>query len=382
MSYVDRVSPETKILNLPGAFDLEGGGRLEGLEVAYRSWGRLGPEGDNAVLVCHALTGSADVDEWWTEVLGPGRALDPECDFVVATNVLGGCYGTTGPGTPTPGCPEGLGPDFPTLTIRDQVRCQALLLQALGVRRLRLVVGGSMGGMQALEWAVTEPLPVDSVAALGTPPSHSPWAIGLGEAQRQAIQGDPAWKEGRYLPSAPPVKGLALARAVAMCSYRSPESFDLRFQREQTTSGEFQVESYLRYQGEKLGTRFDANSYLTLSRAMDSHDLARGRLGLDGGPGGKLGRGLDGDLEEVLAGIRPRVLLVGIRSDVLYTAPEIEGLARGIPGAELAWIDSPHGHDSFLMEVEEVSEILSSFRSRLAHQSPEPAAERRVQQCA
>ena len=366
MSFLRQVSPDTKVLKRPGPFGLEGGGRLEEPEVGYRSWGSLSPHGDNAVLVCHALTGSADVDEWWTEVLGPGRALDPDQDFVVASNVLGGCYGTTGPGTTPPSSPDTLGPDFPSVTIRDQVRFQALLLEALGVRRLRLVAGGSMGGMQALEWAVTEPLPVDSVVALGAPPRHSPWAIGLGETQRQAIQGDPAWKGGRYHPSAPPLKGLAVARMVAMCSYRSPGSFDLRFQRDRTPAGDFQVESYLRYQGEKLGGRFDANSYLTLSRAMDSHDLARGRGGLD----------------EVLAGIRPRVLLVGIPSDVLYTASEVEALAQGIPESELAWIDSPHGHDAFLMELEEVSEILSSFRSGIAHQSHGPALARRVQQCA
>jgi homoserine O-acetyltransferase len=366
MSYQRFVSPETKTYRLPGGFHLEGGGNLEGVEVAYRSWGNLNLEADNAVLVCHALTGSADVDGWWGGALGPGLGLDPESDYVVAANVLGGCYGTTGPSTPAPGFPQGRGPDFPEVTIRDQVRLQAALLNGLGVRRLRLVVGGSMGGMQALEWGVAEPLPVDAVAALGAPACHSPWAIGLAETQREIIQGDPAWNGGRYSVEAPPRSGLAAARMLAMCSYRSPGSFGCRFQREKADNGAFQVESYLRYQGEKLADRFDANSYLAISRAMDTHDLARGR----------------GSLRAALRRIRARVLLVGIPSDVLYTPQEVEELARGIPGSELAWIESPHGHDAFLMELDEVSEILRAFRGRVDPPLVLVSEEERVEQCA
>jgi homoserine O-acetyltransferase len=366
MSYTRFVSSETKTFRLPGAFDLEGGERLEGVEVAYRSWGSLSLEADNAVLVCHALSGSADVDGWWSGVVGPGRGLDPEHDYVVAANVLGGCYGTTGPSTPAPGFPNGRGPEFPDVTIRDQVRLQAALLRGLGVRRLRLVVGGSMGGMQALEWGVTEPLPVDAVAALGAPARHSPWAIGLAETQRKAIETDLAWKGGRYDSGAPPKSGLAAARMLAMCSYRSPGSFRRRFRRERAATGAFQVESYLRYQGEKLADRFDANSYLVITRAMDTHDLARGR----------------GSLEGILQGIRPKVLLVGIPSDVLYTPEEVEELAEGIPGSELAWIESPHGHDAFLMELDEVSEILRAFRARAGLSVSLVSEEGRVERCA
>lgn len=347
MSFRHFISPETRSLDLDGPFHLEEGGVLQGVRVAYRSWGSLNPAGDNAVLVCHALTGSADVDEWWQGVLGPGRALDPDQDFVVSSNVLGGCYGTTGPGSPLPGFPRGMGPEFPHVTIRDQVRLQALLLDALGVRRLSLVVGGSMGGMQALEWAVMKPLPVGAAAVIGAPGRHSPWAIGLGELQRRAIREDPDWRGGRYDAQRPPLKGMALARGVAMCSYRSPGSFGLRFSRDRAPDGEFQVESYLRYQGSKLGARFDANSYLVLSRAMDTHDLARAR----------------GEMASVLNGIQPRTLVVGISSDILYLPEELEELAAGIPGGELVWIGSPHGHDAFLMEQEELSGILAAFRS-------------------
>lgn len=376
MTYKTYVSLQTQTLTLPESLDLEGGGTLEGVKVAYRSWGTLNPAGDNAVLVCHALTGSADVDDWWAGVLGPGKALDPETDFVVATNVLGGCYGTTGPSHP--GEHKFRGADFPSLTVRDQVRAQAEALKALNVRGLRLVVGGSMGGMQALEWGAMEPLPVEAVSAIGTPAQHHPWAVGLAHAQRQAIRSDPAWKGGHYPPDDPPKEGLAVARIIAMCSYRSPESFHLRFRREEARDGSFQVESYLRYQGGKLGDRFDANSYLTLTHAMDTHDLARGR----------------GSLSGVLAGLRPSVHLIGIRSDVLYPPQEVRELAQGIPGASLTWLDSPHGHDAFLIEQDEVNQRIRSFRSALPQRrrkrpvtpsipaSPTETAERRAARCA
>lgn len=368
MSVKTFVSKQTRLLILPDSLALEGGGRIEGVKVAVRSWGRLNPAGDNAILVCHALTGSADVDDWWEKLLGPGRALDPEKDFIVATNVLGGCYGSTGPGDNHLGTairplqPGDAPPDssttpqssFPSITIRDQVAAQARALQELGVRGLELVIGGSMGGMQALEWGIIEPLPVRAVAAIGTPASHSPWAMGLADAQRAAIRSDPAWKDGKYDPGKPPRKGLAIARMIAMCTYRSPGSFKLRFDREKHPAGHFQVENYLRYQGKKLGDRFDPNSYLTLTEAMDTHDLARDR----------------GSLGEVLEGYRPEVLVVGIPSDVLYTSEEIQELAAGIPQAELAWIDSPHGHDAFLMEQDTLCELVRGFRHRLKGTQP------------
>ena len=350
MSFLAQVSPETRFWRVSGPLPLEGGGVLDEVQVGYRSWGRLDSEGANAVLVCHALTGSADVDEWWAGVLGPGRALDPESDYIVAANVLGGCYGTTGPGSLPPKGRSSYGPEFPDITIRDMVQLQALLLEGLGVRRLRMVVGGSMGGMQAQEWAVLQPLPVESVAILGAPARHSAWAVGLGAAQRSAIRNDRAWMDGRYPANDPPRDGLALARMIAMCTYRSPESFGIRFQRERRSDGSFQVESYLSHQGEKLVNRFDANSYLTITRAMDTHDLARGR----------------GALEAVLDGIEVPALILGIRSDVLYLPEELEALAAGLPRAELRWIESPHGHDAFLLEQDQVSQAILRFRQRLA----------------
>ena len=347
MSQNTFVSSKTRLLSLPETLTLEGGSRLQNVKVAVRTWGRLNPAGDNGILVCHALTGSADVDDWWGGLLGRGRALDPERDFIVATNVLGGCYGSTGPRP---------GRTFPSITIRDQVSVQARALEILEVRALDLVIGGSMGGMHALEWGALEPLPVRAVAVIGTPAAHSPWAVGLADAQRQAIRSDPGWNGGTYDPNHPPAQGLAIARMIAMCTYRSFRSFNLRFRREKHPEGHFQVENYLRYQGRKLGGRFDPNTYLTLTEAMDTHDLARER----------------GPMDEVLRSYRPEALIVGIPSDVLYTPEEIRELALGIPQAELAWIDSPHGHDAFLMDQETLNGLVRNFRNRLAtiHESP------------
>jgi homoserine O-acetyltransferase len=346
MTYLHQVSQETRSLRLPVPLHLESGDVLDDVTVAYRTWGRLNSTKDNAVLVCHALTGSADVDGWWSDLLGPGRALDPNRDFVVATNVLGGCYGTSGPSGPAGPSGKAPGPDFPSITIRDQVQAQAQALRALGVEGMDLVVGGSMGGMQALEWAAMEPLPVSAVSAIGTPARHHPWAMGLAETQRQAIRADPAWKGGRYENRNPPEAGLATARMVALCSYRSPGSFHLRFERDVHPEGGFQVGSYLRYQGQKLSSRFDANSYLVLTEAMDTHDLARGR----------------GTLGEALAGLRPRIQILGIQSDVLYPPHEIQELAEGIPDGTVGWIDSPHGHDAFLIEQDQVDSAVRGFR--------------------
>jgi homoserine O-acetyltransferase len=366
MNGMDAISPGTRRLVLDGPVFLEGGGKLEQVEVAYRSWGRLDPAGDNAVLVCHALTGSADADAWWAGLFGRRGALDPDSDFVVASNVLGGCYGTTGPLTPRPEGDGVHGARFPEVTIRDQVAVQARLLTALNVRKVRLVIGGSMGGMHALEWAVAPPLPLEAAVAVGAPARHSAWAVGLAEIQRSAVRSDPDWKAGLYPPGEGPRGGLAVARMVAMSSYRSPASFELRFGREQHPGGQFQVESYLAHQGQKLVDRFDANTYLTLTRAMDSHDLGRGR----------------GGVKSALAGVRIPTLLVGIRTDVLYLPREIEELARGIPGSELAWIESPHGHDAFLIEQDQVSDLVRGFRNRVSGPAPSAAPEGRAGRCA
>ena len=309
---------------VPGVFPLEGGGTLRDIEVEARTWGRFSGE---ATLICHALTGSADADEWWKGLFGTGRLFDPSDSFIVATNVLGSCYGTTGPTS----APE-LG-KFPRVTIRDMVHLQKLALDQLGVTHLNLVIGGSMGGMQALEWAVLYPAFVTTIVPIGVGSAQSAWAIGISEAQRSAIA-----------TAAVPSQGLATARMIAMCSYRSPASFESRFGRE-SDDDSFTAQTYLRYQGERLVERFDADTYLTLLDAMDSHDLGRGR----------------GPREAILNRIKHRTLVVGISTDMLYPVAETRMLAASIPNAEFAVLDSPNGHDAFLIETAKLERTVTQF---------------------
>jgi homoserine O-acetyltransferase len=342
------MSPETRSFTLPGPLDLELGGRLERVDVGYRTWGTLDADGGNAVVVCHALTGSADAELWWTRMFGPGRALDPSRDFVVCSNILGSCYGTTGPTSIDPSTGRPYLGTFPEITLRDMVRVQHALATALGVRRIRMVIGGSLGGMQVLEWGLLYPELVESLVFIASTARHSAWCIGLSEAQRQAIFADPRWNGGRYDPEHPPAAGLAAARMMAMLSYRSQPSFEMRFGRRAQTEEQFAVESYLRYQGQQLVDRFDAATYVTLTRAMDTHDVSRGR----------------GDFEDVLRSIRQPTLVVSIDSDVLYWPWEQREVAALAPHARLAVMDSPHGHDAFLIDVARLSDMVADFRGR------------------
>lgn len=331
----------TELWRCPHPLPLESGAVLPELVLAYRTWGRLNPAGDNAVLVCHALTGSADVDQWWPGVLGPGRALDPTRDFVVCSNVLGSCYGSTGPAALDPATGKPWGSSFPEVTVRDMVRAQALLLEQLGVRRLALVVGGSLGGMQVLEWEASYPERVAAAVPIATAGRASAWCIAFSEAQRAALEaaGDAA-------------AGLAVARMIAMCSYRSPVELEARFGR--AMAGRcFAVQSYLRHHGAKLVARFDVHAYRVLLRAMDTHDLGRGR----------------GEYAEVLRRITVPTLVVSISSDVLFLPAEQEELARLMPCAELVTLPSTHGHDGFLADQGEVNDVLVAFRRAAVRQA-------------
>jgi len=348
MSQKRHPGSETRFLTLPEPVTLESGAILPQVTVAYRTWGRLDPAGDNAVLVCHALTGSADVDQWWPGLMGPGKALDPARDYVVCSNVLGGCYGSTGPTSLSPLTGKRYGAGFPAVTVRDLVHVQAALLDQLGVDQLALVLGGSLGGMQALEWAALYPERVQRIAALSVSARQSPWCIGQSEAQRHALYADTRWKGGDYDPAEPPAHGLAAARMAAMLSYRHWDEFAVRFGREQATDGCFQVESWLKHHGEKFVARFDAASYVALTRIMDSHDLGRGR----------------GGYARALAALRMPLLVVGSTSDVLYLPDEQRELAWHVSGAELAWLDSPHGHDAFLIETPTLDALIRDFRRR------------------
>ena len=314
----------TLSFRLPFPLILESGGVLDDVRIAFRVWGKLDASASNAVLVCHALTGNADADEWWEPLIGEGRALDPATDFIVCSNILGSCYGSTGP--------SAYGPEFPRITVRDIVAVQRALVRHLGIRRLRLVIGGSFGGMQALEWPLAAPDLVESLAVIATSGRHSPWTIAWSEAQRQAIALDP-------------IRGLAVARMIAMSTYRSHGSYQARFARDRDADA-FRVETWLRSHGEKLVRRFDANTYVCLTEAMDSHDVARGR----------------GSYEEVLGSIRQPTLIVSIDSDVLYPPAEQEELAMLIPNATLRTIRSQHGHDGFLIDAAAIGDAVLDWR--------------------
>jgi homoserine O-acetyltransferase len=326
---------------LSAPFTVESGAVLPRVSVAYQTWGTLSPTRDNAVLVCHALTGSADVSDWWGALIGSEGALDPNSDFIVCSNVLGSCYGTTGPGSPEWDAVFGAHPEAPAVTIRDVVHVQHHLLTALGIRRLRLVIGGSMGGMQALEWALLYPEMVDAIAVLAAPAVHAPWAVALAEAQRQAIVTDAEWPHGRA------ARGLATARMMGMISYRSAQAFEARFAAGRHDASQPNVAGWLHRHGEKLVNRFDARAYVTLTHVLDSHDVGRGR----------------GGVAAALAQLTQPALVVGIDTDILYPPHEMQALADALPNGELFWLTSPHGHDAFLIEQDIVLRAVGEFRA-------------------
>ncbi len=333
-----------------GSFEVEAGVTLAGVRVAYRTWGTLNEARDNAVLVGHALTADHNADLWWGEAIGPGRGIDTDRWFVVCANVLGSCYGTTGPTDPHPERPGPWGADFPRVTIRDIVALQHRLIDHIGIEQLALVVGGSMGGMQVLEWALMFPDRVCAIAPISVGAYHSPWCIATSEAQRQAIFADANWRDGRYDPAQPPTAGLAVARQIAIVSYRSPPSFREKFGRRQAhgsnaADGLFDVESYLRHQGNALVERFDAATYVALTYAMDSHDVGRDRA----------------DIPDVLGKLDVPTLVIGISSDTLYPVGEQHILADLIPDARYEELDVPHGHDGFLIEHQAVAGLVGAF---------------------
>jgi homoserine O-acetyltransferase len=361
---------ETKNVQLfseSNPLQMDCGEKLSPVTIAYETYGELNVARDNAILVCHALTGSAHAagylsDDpksagWWDSFIGQGKTLDTRKYFVISSNFLGGCYGTTGSISVNPKTGKPYGVTFPQMTVRDMVRVQKALIDFLGVKQLRTVIGGSLGGMQVLEWGVLYPEMVRSLTPIATASQHSPWCIGLNDIARQAIMNDPAWREGDYYEFGQPEKGLSLARQVAMVSYRSDVSFLERFQRDRIKfnghstktrfdgNNFFQIESYLRYQGKKLVDRFDANTYIYVSRAMDLHDIAYER----------------GTINEVLAAVRIPTLCVGISTDVLYPIHEQKTLASQLPRSVYREINSPFGHDAFLIEYEQLGKIVREF---------------------
>lgn len=332
-------------ITLKNLFTTESGRTLPQPVVSYQTWGDLNETGDNAVLLCHALTGNTNANEWFSGLFGKGKTLDPAKQFIICPNVLGSCYGTTGPGSINPETGKAYQFDFPKVTVRDAVQLHQRVLDHLGVRQLELVIGGSLGGMQALEFSIMDDRAQKAIF-IGMGKAHRPWQIGISETQRQAIYNDPNWNGGYYDNSQPPVRGLAIARMIAMNSYRSPQDFDAKFGRKyQDGSDLFQVESYLNYQGKKLSTRFDAVSYVRLTQMMDSHNIARNRT----------------SCLAALADVDIPVLVAGINSDWLYPASEQKELAGLLPNGTYAEITSPHGHDAFLIEFGQMNKLFTSF---------------------
>ncbi len=355
----------------PDSFMLESGVPFGPITVNYQTYGTLNRNKDNAIYLAHALTGGSIVGAppapdkgkgWWEPLVGPGKAFDTDRYFIICSNVLGGCYGSTGPASlnlPT-GKPYGM--KFPVVTIRDMVRVQKALLDHLGIEELFAVVGGSMGGMQALEWAITYPRKVRKVIAIACSGRLSPLGIAFNQAGRKAIMSDPAWQDGMYHGSDFPHKGLCLARIISTITYRSNESFENRFGRTLQHEGkgnpfafpeQFAVESYLQHQGEKITHRFDPNTYLYLTKAMDLHDLGRGYT----------------SFQTALKRYQGTVFLIGINTDILFYPGEVGGLAvemrRCGVDARYKELRSPHGHDSFLIEFQAMESLISEYLSQL-----------------
>jgi homoserine O-acetyltransferase len=362
----------TPFVTFEDGMALDCGARLERLTVAYRAYGTLNAQRSNAVLVCHALTGDQYVaerhpvtgkDGWWDIVVGPGKPVDTDRYFVIGANVLGGCMGSTGPRSTRN---DGIGPwgtDFPPVTIRDMIRAQKRLIDYLGIRRLFAVMGGSMGGMQALQWVASYPDSVFAALPIATAAYHSAQNIAFHEVGRQAIFADPDWQGGRYWQTGSiPARGLAVARMCAHITYLSEQALTRKFGRRLQNApkdpreaislfGEmFEVESYLHHQGSTFVERFDANSYLTITRAMDYFDLAAD---------------YDGDLANAFRGTKTRFLLVSFTSDWLFPTPESRAIARALnrAGANVSFVEIPSdkGHDAFLLDEPDFHRTLAGF---------------------
>jgi homoserine O-acetyltransferase/O-succinyltransferase len=352
-----RVPDGTLLTASIGEFQLETGGYLPEVELAYETWGTLNEDASNAVLIEHALTGSSHVAQgeaeeagWWDVLVGPGKTIDTDRYFVVSVNVLGGCYGSTGPASEDP---EGRpwGSRFPFVTIRDSVRAEALLADQLGIRRWRAVIGGSMGGARALEWGVTFPDRLEHCGVIACGAASTAEQIAFAQAQVLAIRQDRHFAGGDYYGGEPPVEGLGLARRIAHITYRTEEELGMRFGRNaqgdeaplgaqrSAERGRYGVESYLDHQARKLAHRFDANSYIVLTEALMSHDVTRGR----------------GSLPEAVAGATAEFFIAAVASDRLYFPSQSEELAAALPGdVPVHIIEAPIGHDGFLTEIHQL----------------------------
>ena len=357
---------ETKYLNIEEPIELDSGKTLKNVTVAYETYGELNKEKSNAILICHALTGDAHAagwhegdkkPGWWEIVIGPGKALDTKKYFIICSNVLGGCKGTTGPSSINPDTGKEYGIDFPVITIRDMVEVQKQLVDSFGIDQLYAVVGGSMGGMQVLQWLVTYPQMMKKAIPMATAAMSSPQQIAFNEVGRQAIFSDPDWNKGNYYETGKkPKNGLSLARMIAHITYLSDESMDIKFGRGLQDKDEisydftmdFQVESYLHHQGESFVKRFDANSYLFITKAVDLFDLS-----------------VNDSLVDGFKGIEAKVEVISVDSDWLYPTEQSNDIVTALNANDVevsfSEIRSNYGHDAFLLEKGQLNFILSKF---------------------
>jgi homoserine O-acetyltransferase len=320
-------------------FTLESGRTVEALRLGYTAYGSLNEARDNAVWIFHALTANSDPFEWWPGLVGSGRLFDPASHFIVCVNMPGSCYGSTGPLDEDPTTQRPYCKDFPFFTPRDMARAFRPLREALGIRRMAVGIGGSMGGQQLLEWAAEEPEAFDCIIPIATNARHSAWGRAFNASQRMCIEADPTWG----LPDAKAgIEGMKVARSVALLSYRHYRTYEATQKDVPDALEGFRSESYQRYQGEKLAARFNAYSYHALTRGMDSHDLGRSR----------------GPIDEVLAGIGASCLSIGIDTDLLFPPAEQEWLAQRISNGRFAMLESMYGHDGFLLEYAQLENII------------------------
>ncbi|MFC7000105.1 homoserine O-acetyltransferase MetX [Rufibacter roseus] len=324
-------------------FQLESGQYLPGFQLFYTTWGTLNADKSNVVWVCHALTGNAFVKDWWDGLFGEGKTFDPSKDFIVCANTLGGCYGSTGPLSLNPDSGKPYYHAFPTLTNRDVVRAFDLLREHLEINQFKVLVGGSLGGQQALEWAVQHPGVTRQLVLVASNARQTPWGVALNETQRMAIEQDVTWQLNT---DAAGISGMKTARAIALLSYRSYSAYN-RSQREKSLEriDQFRAASYQKHQGEKLAQRFNAFSYWHLTKMMDSHNVGRGF----------------GSVEAALQRLKAETLVVGVDSDILFPITEQRFMARSIPDSNFQVIRSVFGHDGFLLETDQLKDILDNF---------------------
>lgn len=324
-------------------FTLESGATLPGLHLAYTTHGHLSKGKDNVIWIFHALTANSDAAEWWPGLVGDGKLFDPGNDFIICVNMPGSCYGSLGPLDEDPKTGEPYYHDFPFFTTRDMIRTYQFLKNYLGIKKIKVGIGGSMGGQQLLEWAIAEPGLFEHIVPLATNAYHSAWGIAFNSSQRLCIECDHTWKEKNDKAG---MQGMKVARGIALISYRHYETYRASQPEDSNDVMEnFKTESYQRYQGEKLARRFNAFSYYFLSKGMDSHNVGRDRE----------------SLEAALQMIRAKTLVIGIKTDVLFPLVEQEFLAAHIPGATFTSIESLYGHDGFLLEFEKIQNLITAF---------------------